>query len=392
MTSMGDGIKRPLETRMGWFYAAYFTVVGLQTPYLPLWLDWRDLTAAEIAIVTAVPMFVRTLVSPAIAFGSDRLGDHRLFAVVLGWASLAALLVLTQSSGFWPILLCMLAFSLAWTTIMPLAETLAMGIVRSASADYGRMRLWGSVSFIVASVAGGWWIEHTSAATAIWLIVLAALSAALIAHQLPSAVELGKGGPAHAAALADALALLRSPQFVWFVLAAGAVQAAHAVFYVFGVLHWRAQGLSTAWCGGLWALSIVVEIVLFAYSSAVLRVAGPITLILAGAVASVVRWLVMGFDPPFWLLVPLQITHALTFAASHLGAVHFLARTVAPQSAATAQALYSAAAGGIAMGGAMLLAGPAYAAYGGKAYWLMSVLALAGVGATLIVRRRGSAA
>ncbi len=274
---------------------------------------------------------------------------------------------------------------------MPLAETLAMGVVRSIAADYGRMRLWGSVSFIVASVAGGWWIEHTSAAAAIWLIALAAFTTAVIGHQLPAASELGNGGSAAAATRADALALMRSPPFLWFVMAVGAVQAAHAVFYVFGVLHWRAQGLSTAWCGGLWALSIVVEIALFAYSSAVLRLVSPVTLILAGAVASVVRWSAMGFDPPFWLLVPLQITHALTFAASHLGAVHFLARTVAPESAATAQALYSAAAGGIAMGGAMMLAGPAYAAYGGKAYWLMTVLSLAGVGATLIVRRRSAA-
>jgi MFS transporter, PPP family, 3-phenylpropionic acid transporter len=139
------------------------------------------------------------------------------------------------------------------------------------------------------------------------------------------------------------------------------------MLYVFGVLHWRALGLSTAWCGGLWALSIVVEIVLFARSGAVLRVLSPTTLILAGAVASVVRWFAMGFDPPFWLLVPLQLTHALTFAASHLGAVHFLANTVAPQNAATAQALYSAAAGGVAMGGAMMLVGPAYSAYGGRA-------------------------
>ncbi len=104
MTSTGDSQERSLQTRMGWFYAAYFTVVGLQTPYLPLWLDWRNLNASEIAIVTAVPMFVRTLVSPAIAVGSDRLGEHRRVAIVLGWASLAALLVLTQSSGFWPIL------------------------------------------------------------------------------------------------------------------------------------------------------------------------------------------------------------------------------------------------------------------------------------------------
>jgi MFS transporter, PPP family, 3-phenylpropionic acid transporter len=386
METAGDRTKWPIEARLGLFYAAYFAVVGLQTPYLPLWLDWKDLDARQIALVTAVPMFVRTLISPAIAFGSDRLGEHRAVTVGLTWFGLLALLALTQSSGFWPILAVMLVFSLAWTTVLPLAETIAMGAVRSLAADYGRMRVWGSVSFIAASMAGGWLIEHTGAATAIWLILLAVFATALVTLRLPSQAELGNGETPERATFADAIALARAPPFLLFVLAAGAVQASHAVLYVFGVLNWRAQGLSTAWCGALWALSIIVEIVLFARAAAVLRLIDPLTLVLAGGAVAVVRWGAMGFDPPLWLLVPLQLAHAVTFAATHLGAVHFLANAVAPASAATAQALYSAMAGGVAMGFAMVLAGPAYAAYGGRAYWVMAALAALGTMAAHLLR------
>ena len=95
----------------------------------------------------------------------------------------------------------------------------------------------------------------------------------------------------------------------------------------------------------------------------------------------------MGFDPPLALLVPLQILHGVTFGATHLGAIHFMGRTVPEGQAGTAQALYASVTGGIAMGGAMLLAGPLYAAYAGRAYWAMAVVAAVGLGASLVLLR-----
>ena len=47
-----------------------------------------------------------------------------------------------------------------------------------------------------------------------------------------------------------------------------------------------------------------------------------------------VRWLLMGFDPPLALLVLLQISHSLTYGATHIGAIHFMSRVVPDQQAA----------------------------------------------------------
>ena len=93
----------------------------------------------------------------------------------------------------------------------------------------------------------------------------------------------------------------------------------------------------------------------------------------------------MGFDPPLALLVPLQLLHALTFSATHIGAIHFIGRAVPETQAGTAQALYASVTGGIAMGGAMLVAGPLYAAYAGRAYWAMAALAAVALAASLVL-------
>jgi PPP family 3-phenylpropionic acid transporter len=262
---------------------------------------------------------------------------------------------------------------------MPLTETVAMSGVRAAGLDYGRMRLWGSLSFIAASFVGGWVVERLGAGSAIWLVVIGAALTTAAAHGLAQPIGLGRLKAATSPprlSLADAASLVRSRPFLIFLAAAGLTSASHAVFYTFGTLQWRSVGLSTGWSGTLWAISIVAEIALFAYSAAVVARIGPVALIALGAGAAIVRWLAMGFDPPLALLVVLQLLHALTFGATHIGAVHFISRAVPETQSGTAQALYASVTGGIVMGGTMLAAGPLYAAYGGRAYWAMAALAV----------------
>ena len=387
----GEGAERErrfFAARVSLLFAAIFVVAGTNLPFLPVWLDWAGLGPREIAIVTAMPLFVRVAVTPAIAFAADRAGDHRRFLIGLSWAGLAALVVLAQSREFWAILACTVAFAAAWTTVMPLTETVAMSGVKAAGLDYGRMRVWGSLSFIAASLVGGWVVQRLGAGSAIWLVVAGAALTTAAAHALARPIGLGRLKAATSPprlSLAEAVGLLGSRTFLIFLVAAGLVQAAHAVFYTFGTLHWRDLGLSTGWSGALWAISIVAEVALFAYSAAVVRRIGPVELIALGAGAAVVRWLAMGFDPPLALLVPLQLLHALTFGATHVGAMHFIGRAVPQVQAGTAQALYASVTGGIAMGGAMLVTGPLYAAYAGRAYWAMAVLAAVGLLASLVL-------
>lgn len=390
--------RRSFALRVSLLFAAICVIIGTNLPFLPVWLDWTGLGPREIAIVTSAPLFVRVAVTPVIAFAADRAGDHRLFLIGLSWVGLASLVALAQSRGFWPILAVMLVFAITWTTIMPLAETVAMSGVRAAGLDYGRMRLWGSISFIAASVCGGWVVEALGPASAIWLIVFGGALTVAAAHGLARPIGLGRLKAATSPPRIDragALGLLRSRQFLVFLLAGGAVQAAHAVFYTFGTLHWRAQGISAEWCGGLWAISVIAEVWLFAFSGAVVARIGAVGLIGLGAAAAIVRWLAMGFDPPLVLLVPLQVLHGATFAAAHLGAIHFIARAVPEAQAGTAQALYASVTGGLGMGGAILLAGPLYADFGGRAYWAMALLGavslLASLGLMRVSARRGVA-
>jgi MFS transporter, PPP family, 3-phenylpropionic acid transporter len=370
-----------------------FVVGGTQLPYLPVWLDWVGLTPGEIAVVAAAPMVVRVAVTPAIAFAADRSGDHRRFLILLAWSGLAAALVLAQCARFWPILLLILLFTVAASTSTALAETVAMRGVTAAGLDYGRMRLWGSLSFIAASLCGGLVVDRLGPPAVVWLMALGVALTALAGHGLrPGGRPIGgpeaaTGPAAPRLRLADALGLLRSRFFLTLLLAVGAVQSAHAALYAFGTLHWVAQGISSGWAGALWAIGVAVEIGLMAFSKAVVQRIGAAELIILGAAASVARWLAMGLDPPLPALVLLQALHGLTYGATHIGAFYLMAQAVADRHAGTAQALYAATTAGIAMGGAMLLSGQLYPSCGGRTYWAMAAIAAVGLAASLALRR-----
>ena len=378
-----------LAARISFFYWAIFLIVGLQTPFLPLWLDSRGLGVTEISIAGALPLFIRIVATPMVAYLDGRSGDHRRMVVVLAWSGLACTVLLSQSTHVWPIILLTTLMMLTTSTIMPLTETLAMRAVRGHGLDYGQMRLWGSISFIVATLIGGAAIERWTGSVVIWLIIAAIAMTALAAYGLPrpeSADAAASSRPR--ISRADVAALVTSPQFLLFLAAAGMVQASHAVFYVYGVLHWRGLGLSATWTGILWAIAVIAEILLFARSGAVLKVLSPLGLIALGAVAGIVRWIAMAFDPPLAALIALQILHALTFGATHLGTVHFIAQNIAPERAGTAQALQASVTAGIAMGGATLLAGQIYGPLGAQAYLAMAILATLGLAAAMLAQRK----
>ena len=362
--------------RLALFYGAIFILIGVFLPYFPVWLNARGLTAGEIGIVLSAPLFVRVLVTPAISFSADKSGDRRLMLIGLAWGALLAGLLFLAANSFWPILGTVILFALFWTSIMPLTEAVAMQGVKSAGLDYGRMRLWGSLSFVAASIGGGLAIQQWGSDAALWIFIGATGCVAVTAFALPRPT--GKGwlraaAPVPDIRLADALALARNPLFLALLFATALVQGSHAIYYAFGTLHWRSVGISMTDIGQLWAMGVVAEIALFAVSKRVVAAYGPVRLIIFAAVAAVIRWPMMTLDLPLEVLFPLQMLHAFTFGAAHLGALHFIADAVPEHCSATAQGLYAAVTAGIAMGLGLTMAGPLYNLMGAEAYWIMAL-------------------
>ena len=375
--------------RVSLFFAAIFLIYGVHVSYLPVWLHGRGLSPSEIGMITALPIFLRVVLTPAISARADTGGLHRRFVVGLSLLGVLLLALMMLGTGYGYLLATVVPFSIAVTSIMPLTETIAVSGVREAGLDYGRMRLWGSIAFLVATVAAGRLSDIYGASSIIYVLLLATLATAACSVLLPDPM----GGISDPGASKDypdgglSRALLGTPKFAIFIFAVGCILCSHAAFYTFGAIHLGLRGISGQEFGILWGVSVLAETVLLWYSAAILRHVKPLQLVMLAALAGMVRWGGMSLDPPFAVLMGLQTLHGLTYGATHLGAIHFMARAVPHRCAGAAQGIYSAIGSGMFTGMATLAAGQLYPVLGGGTFLVMAGISTAGFAAALVLSR-----
>jgi PPP family 3-phenylpropionic acid transporter len=373
----------PPAARLSAFYAASFLVAGIQLPFWPVWLAGRGLDPYQIGLVLAAAIWANVVMTPAFGALADRLGRPQ--AVMAGLAAIALVfyLALGSAAGFWAVLSLNLIAATAQSALMPLGDSVTLASARATRLDYGRVRLWGPLSFILAAVAGGSVLAAHSADRVLVLVLAASARLLLACVAMPRQSAADRP----AARRAGVRGLVANRRFWLFVATAAALQASHQVYYGFGTLYWRRLGVADPIIGGLWAEGVVAEIVLFWQGRPLLVYLGPIGLMALGGGAGIIRWSLSGFVSSLPLLALLQLLHAFTFGASHLGAMHFLSRAVPPAVAASAQTLYAAASSGLGSGLVMLAAGGLYTRYGGPAYLFMAALSASGFAAALALRR-----
>lgn len=374
------------------FYAASFVPIGVHLPFYPVLLAARGQDAAAIAVITTLPIVLRVTTASALGAFADRIGDRRLALAIYCAASLAGALLLGAVGGFWGLLVATLVMSTPWNGILPVTDALATGAVRRGEAAYGRMRVWGSISFVAVNLAAGW-VAARHGADGIWLFLVAGMGVQFAAaFLLPRdrterhETDTGTSGPSMLAAMRE---LAGDRVLMAVLIGVALMQGSHAMLYGFSSIHWASLGFSGDEIGALWALGVIGEIALFAASGKVLAHVSPRMLVAIGGIGGTVRWTLFPLlDGTFWPWIFLQTLHAASFAAVHLGVMTVIARRVEDGRAATVQGMMVSG-NGFTMALATLASGPLYQHFGGGGFAAMSVLAA--VGGVVLVRATGAA-
>jgi PPP family 3-phenylpropionic acid transporter len=364
-------------------YAAQFFAFGVMLPFLPVVLASRGLDPAEVAIVLAAGSAVRLVAGPLGGRAADVLLSAR--GVLMAWAAAAALAVsgFAFAAGFVAALLVYLVLSAAMAPIVPLSDALCVAAARREGFDYGRVRAWGSIAFILAALLGGQAVGRLGSEAAVGLIAAGLAATVLAASRMPrEAVTPPRGG-----GLAGLAEPLRMPPFRLLVALSALMSGSHAFYYAFGTLHWQAAGLGAGLIGALWATGVVAEIALFFWGRGLVARIGPVGLALVAAAGGALRWAVTASTADPVLLFPAQLLHAATFGAQHLATMALLGRLAPGAGAGTAQTVHAALGPGLAMGVLTLACGPLYAAYGGAGFWAMAALCAAAVPVALMLGR-----
>jgi len=351
--------------RLAAYYFAYFAQAGAYVPYFSLYLEARGLAPEQIALVVAMPQAARLFAPTLWGWLGDALqtryrGARRAIVVFSACAALCGFGALQAIDGVAGFALVMLAVGALSAGALPIVEAITLSALAGRSGDYGPVRLWGSVGFILAVLGGGAWLDRHGATSVLGLIV--ALSAALCV------AALAIPAPAHAAAPAEGkpLRALLGRGDVRALLAAGiCMAAAHGALYGFFSILLAAEGYSKSLIGALWTLGVVAEIALFMRLPQLMRRFSLRALLLASFALAVVRFLGIGCGAKFFLvLAAAQLLHAATFGVFHAASIAAVHRLFASRAEARGQALYASLAYGVGGTAGTLLAGWTWTALG----------------------------
>jgi PPP family 3-phenylpropionic acid transporter len=376
----------------GWLWAAYFGSIGLFNPYAPLWFAHLGYSTLAIGSFAALQSWTR-IVAP---YGWGWLADHGGGRIRL--LRIAALLCLAAAAALWFVRgagavalgLAVAALFLANGAFTPIAETLILRHLHDGEAldakRYGRVRLWGSVGFLVAVLAGGALLQAAGIVAFPWFAVGGAGLLALATFRLPAQDE----PPPAAHERVSVAPVLRRPAVRWFFASVMLTVLAHASLYAFFSLYLDGLGYGKAAVGAMWAVSVVAEIAFFALAGRRFARVDPHHWLVIASLAAALRFAATAaFGDVPAVLAACQLLHVLSFAAHHMACTSLIARHFPDRLRARGSALYSVLGYGVpgVVGG---VAGGALSGHFGLAavFWAAAVAGLAGAACAWVAARR----
>lgn len=383
--SAGASAPRLFQTRLAVLFAAISVSSGVFLPYFPLWLESVGLPPAQIAIVLGAPMFLRVLTTPALSSWADRASDRATVLALAVPASLILSLGFFLPPSYLLILLLSLGLAVVWPVQTTLADSIALSGVRRFGADYSRMRVWGSISFLVANFAGGVVIAGSGAGSVPLMFSLSLFACFLAAFLTPRV-----GPPQAQGAQEPAAPVTRQRRLVLFLTATGLFHASHGFLWAFASIYWKSLGIDDTTIGALWAFSVVAETALFFAFPRWLAHLSAVRLAWIAGAASVIRWLLF---PLIWPLgagvagfFAVQALHAVSTGLLILAIQKMIAESVAEAQTGAAQGLHYFTSG-IGMAAATVASGPLYAAFGANGFLAMAFVAVLGLACNLLAAR-----
>lgn len=333
--------------RLSVWYFLHFAFIGAFAPYFTLYLQSLGLGASAIGALMSLMLAMRLAAPSLWGWFADFLGRKAIVIQASTLLAAVAFLMFFFASDFWMLFVAMATMSLFWSAALPLVEALTLNHLEGRAEQYGRIRLWGSVGFILAVLGTGASLDLMPIRALLW-VNLALLAGIFIAsgllHDPPSNHDKDTSPSLRAG--------LMRPEVLALLAACFFMSAAHSPFYVFFSIHLVDHGYGKGVVGSLWALGVVAEIVVFLFMPRLMRAWSLRAILLASFALAVVRFQMIGWGVDFVVILLLaQTMHGATFGAYHAAAIASFNKWFPARQQGRVQALY----GGLSYGAGGML-------------------------------------
>lgn len=338
---------------LGVSYFFYFGLLGVFVPYIALFLDERGYDSYQIGLLLAFVALARIL-GPGlwanVADNTGKLGEVLRLGCLLAFLVFFAIYFVFD---FWLLTLTFCFMMMFWTAVLPQLEVITVKATENTKGGYGRLRLWGSVGFIVCSIVIGKALDYYGTqsiliATNIVLFGLYISSLFVVApKQASNQASKQASNQAHKQAADSQLSSqgewkkALSVVFILFIVANLLLQVSFGSYYNFFSLYMQDLGYSGLETGLFIALGVTAEIFIFIYANRLLKRFNVMSLLGLSFFFTSLRWLALAyFASEFWIIVLSQTLHAFSFGLTHVASVYFMSHFFPANFQSRAQALY----------------------------------------------------
>ncbi len=325
--------------RLSGFYFFYFAVIGALMPFWGLYLKYLGFSSTQIGSITAVIMATK-IIAPNLGGWLADITGQRL--QVIRWGALLAWLcflgVFIKQDFAWVIFLVGI-YTFFWNAILAQFEVITLAYLGDEFRFYSRIRLWGSVGFIVAVVLLGVLFDYISIgylpSFILLFLFLIWLSSCSLRDTKTKIYERHAGG---------FLALVFQREALCFFAVCFLLQVSHGPYYTFfSVYLVDVYGYSSTTTGLLWGLGALAEVVIFIVMHKLMPRNSLRTLLLWSLLLTALRWILTAyFVASSSILIFAQLLHAFSFGVAHAVCIEWSRQYFNGAQQGQGQALYSA--------------------------------------------------
>lgn len=354
------------------FYFLYFAAIGIYTPYWTLYLRDLQLSPMQIAVVCSIPSGARTLLPPLFGYIADRFRARRHFLILSCLAQVLPLALLIYLRSYAWLLVLVTIFAFCNSAVLSFTEATVQEDQEKGRLDYGRTRLWGTISFILLAVGFGFLLDTHNTNWVLYgfqffLILLSAASFLMPEGKVQFRLQHDH--------LKEAMA---NPATGLFLLCVFLMHLSHGTFYGFFSIYLSDLGYSDSGIGLQWAVAATSELSIFYFASRIQRRFESPALLSVCFVAATARWFLTGTIGSFWWITAFQCLHAFTFGLFHVTSMRMVHRLFPEGSRSFGQALYTSISGGFGSVAGVLISGRLWEQLGGRAFYVSGAMTLAG--------------
>ncbi|NOY15990.1 MAG: MFS transporter [Gammaproteobacteria bacterium] len=322
--------------RLSSFYFVYFATLGVLLPYWSPYLASLGFSLSEIGNLMAIIMATKMIAPNIWAWLADHSRSSMRLVRLAALLSVIFYIGVFFGKGFWWLAGVMMLFTFFWNAALPQMEVTTLNHLGDDDQRYGKVRLWGSIGFIVTSMLLGYALDSHPASLVLPVVLILLTGIFISTLFIPEA-----GKPAHPEQGGILKYIRQYPELMSFLTVSFLLQASHAPYYTFYTLYLSDFGYSKTVIGILWALGVLFEVLLFLNLHKFLRPVRFRALLIWSSLITALRWLIIGMFPQsIVLLIAAQILHAVSFGLFHGVAVSMVYRYFTGRHQHRGMALY----------------------------------------------------